>query len=458
LAGWTSPYELLRDEFVQRADERCHIPVPLRERFDGLDRSADAWNLTLIDPIYDALMALPEGPGLARREPSDLESIRMLRPDGPRRLAFAPDEDELIDRMHGAWTGRCVGCALGKPVEIMGFQRDDQGRPDGRARIKRYLTLRDDWFLRDYFSGSDMKDEDELICPRSQRENIAYMEPDDDIHYSLIGLKVLEDHGFNFNWLDVAHTWMRCLPIRSICTAEQQAILNVQRHDSHQSGHDPALTARWTRRHRNPYREWIGAQIRSDGWAFCCAGRPERAAELAWRDAHWTHERNGIYGEMMFAAMQAAAFAEHDPRRIIEIGLSEIPAECRLALWVHKAIAWCEQTPDFEACMDQLDLELGDMNPVHTINNALVCVIALLTGGMDTTLTPTIAVMCGLDTDCNGASVGSIVGAASGRKQFSEHLASQLNDEVRPDMLGLQRITMHELAQRTAAVWRGIDS
>ncbi len=452
MAGWTTPYELLREEFVQCADEGAVIPQAIRDQYHSIDAQADAWNGGLIDPVYDALMALPVSADLALREPNDLEGIRSLRPDGPRRLAHNINNAELLDRMHGAWTGRCVGCALGKPVEIMGFQRDGYGRPSGREQIKRYLAHRDAWPLKDYIPGGDTGDGLALICPQSQRENIRYMEPDDDIHYTLIGLKVLEDHGPGFGWLDVAHTWLRCLPIRSICTAEQQAILNVQRHDTHLSGHDPALSPARVRRHRNPYREWIGAQIRSDGWAFCCAGLPELAAEFAWRDAHWTHERNGIYGEMMFAAMQAAAFVESDPHRIIQIGLSEIPADCRLALWVRRAVAWCRDTPDFETCMDHVDRELGDMNPVHTINNALVCVIALLNGVMDTAKTPAIAVMCGLDTDCNGASVGSIVGAAAGRDGFNNHMAAALNDEIRPDMLGFQRITMLELAERCVSL------
>ena len=85
------------------------------------------------------------------------------------------------------------------------------------------------------------------------------------------------------------------------------------------------VTPEFTSTHRNPYREWIGAQIRADGWGYACAGKPELAAEFAWRDAHWTHRANGIYGEMMFAAIMASAFLVDDPLELINIGLSEIP-------------------------------------------------------------------------------------------------------------------------------------
>src|SRR5262249_25077098 len=159
---------------------------------------------------------------------------------------------------------------------------------------------------------------------------------------------------------------------------------------------------------------WIGAQIRADGWAWMCAAKPELAAEFAYRDACWTHERNGIYGEMMFAAMQAAAFVERDPARLVENGLSEIPGGGRLARYVRQVLDWTTQCRDFESCMDRVEGALAGMSPVHTINNALICILSLFYGQMQPSDTICISVMCGHDTDCNGATVGSIVGAARG--------------------------------------------
>ena len=97
------------------------------------------------------------------------------------------------------------------------------------------------------------------------------------------------------------------------------------------------------------------------------------------------------------------------------------------------------------------------MNPVHTINNAAVCVMSLLLGRMDSVDTITLSVMAGLDTDCNGATVGSIVGAASGRRGMRNDLAHRLNDTVKPNLIGFAEITMTELAHRTAAQWHRVD-
>lgn len=448
--AWETPLALLREEVIQRRDEGCVIPADLSSRIASLDQSLHAYDEAVVTPLYDELMGLPEDAELARAEPNDLGAIRALRPDGPRDLGWQPSVEEALDRFHGAWTGRCVGCALGKPVEGLGMSREN-GRVVGRLRIKRYLEARNDWPLRDYFSGRDAGDGVRLWCPRSQREQIAYMEPDDDIHYTLIALAVLEEHGPEFTWENVAQAWLARIPIFAICTAEAQAIENVMSKSTRPGYWSCAATPAFTRRHRNPYREWIGAQIRADGWGWACAGNPERAAELAYRDACWTHERNGIYGEMMFAAMQAAAFVEHDPKRLVEIGLSEIPRDCRLARRVRDCLRWAKELESFEACMERIEDELTGMSAVHTINNALVCVLSLVHGRMDPTSSITTAVMCGHDTDCNGATVGSITGAAKGRAHFRGDLVDRLGDRVRPSVIGFEAATMRSLAERTLA-------
>ena len=219
-----------------------------------------------------------------------------------------------------------------------------------------------------------------------------------------------------------------------------------------------AATPEFTRGYQNPYREWIGAQIRADGWAYCCAGNPELAAEFAWRDAHWTHTANGIYGEMFVAAMIAVSFVENDPEKIVRIGLSEIPAKCRLAEDIRWALATIPECSDFESFMEKSESRFQGMSPVHTVNNAIIVVMSLFYGKMNPDKSICISVMGALDTDCNGATTGSIVGAASGKKKFGGKLAAPLNDSIRPLVFGFQEITMKELAERTMKVYQKIRS
>lgn len=466
MSQWTTPYLLLQEELRQRRDEGCEIPADLWDRFQRLDPDEDAWLEWAVWSIYDALDELEPDPALAAREPDDLEEIRALRPSGPRDLAWAPSQRELLDRLHGAWTGRGVGNALGKPVEHLSLAATRTGLT-GRHDLKELLVSQGDWPLDDYVSGLAVAHGMQVHWPRSQREHIAYVEPDDDIHYTLTGLGVLEEYGPRFGWTDVAQFWLTHIPVHYVCTAEAQALMNLMNHSARLTPKGRGINAdrsnlncdaSFTRRYRNPYREWIGAQIRVDAYAWACAGRPQLAAELAWRDAHWTHTRNGIYGAMFTAAVQAAAFVVADVAQLVAIGLSEIPAECRLAQVLRQVLEICHKAPDFEAAMDVVEplchrVGNGVMSPVHTILNAAICVVALWFGGLDSRATLMTSVMCGADTDCNGATVGSVVGAIAGRSGFDEYLAGRVHDTIRPAMVGFAEVKMADLARRSAVTW-----
>lgn len=454
--GWENPYVQIGEEIKQIEFEGRIIPKSLLDMYNKLDPITDRYNEEVLEVIFTKLQDYSSFP--LRKEwdyvqPNNLEGIRSNRPYGPRNMVDKLNKDRLLDQLHGAWTGRSCGCALGKPVEIIGMQGN------GRANIKDHLLRRNDWPLMDYIKGTAIDgDKKELICPASWKENIKYMEPDDDIHYTLIGLKVLENHGKNFTWRDVANTWNNSLPFQAICTAETQAILNYNNKTHWLNREDCEISPEFTSTNNNPYREWIGAQIRADGWAYACAGNPELAAELAFRDAHWTHRNNGIYGEMFFAAVISAAFVVSDPIELINIGLSEIPEKSLLSSHIKESLQWFKLEKTWEGFMDRLDQKYKEMSSVHTINNAIICCMAIYYSNMEPDLAISIAVMAGLDTDCNGATVGSIVGAAHGVSGFSQMYKNSLNDTIKPQVFGFQEISMKELAQRTLKVWGEINS
>ncbi len=449
--AWSSIGEHLKWACTQAEYEGKIVPQELKDRAEALDSQADLFEDEEALEIFDALQNLDEDPEFPYEQPNNLDAIRQLRPDGPRQLDLNLTEDELLDHLHGAWTGRSCGCALGQPVEHICVIHQ------GRLRIKKYLQKRDQWPLDFYFSGKSREDDEHPISSEAPatRENISHMPPDDDIHYTLMGLHVLEEGGADFKWHDVADAWNSTLPFYAICTAESQAITNYNIRNVRNSNENYSSPF-WMARHNNPYREWIGAQIRADGWAYCAAGNPELAAEFAWRDAHWTHTANGIYGEMFMAAIIAAAFTVDDPQELVRIGLSEIPSTCRLADAVEQGLEWIRECDDFEAFMENLEEVHGDLHPVHTVNNALICVASLFYGGMDTADSICTAVMCGLDTDCNGATVGSIVGAAAGHEAYSDRFKDPLNDTIKPKMFGFETITMAELAERTLKVHKDV--
>ena len=75
-------------ELVQLREEGCDVAAFEPRVNEALaDESTDDAVLT---ELYDALEALSPEPSFPYEEPSDLEGIRALRPDGPRRMDLKP--------------------------------------------------------------------------------------------------------------------------------------------------------------------------------------------------------------------------------------------------------------------------------------------------------------------------------------------------------------------------------
>ncbi len=99
---------------------------------------------------------------------------------------------------------------------------------------------------------------------------------------------------------------------------------------------------------------------------------------------------------------------------------------------------------------------MATLSPVHTVNNALVVIGAIIFGQMDFHQSICSSVEGGWDTDCNGATCGSIVGAASGARGLNSSLVAPLHDTIKPKVFGFEEVSMAELAERTLAVHRNI--
>ena len=465
MPGWDRLKNLVSEEFKQGKEEGKPASAldALRQEFDAAGE-----NRMELESLFERLLAVPVEKDFPYEEPDDLKAIQALRPTPGFPLpALTHDDEELRDRLLGAWLGRCAGCALGKPFEIMGLQGLGSDGIQPWMRLKRYLTAvsPDEWPIRDYAPehspAQSEKGIGSIICPASTREHIAFMESDDDIRYTVLGLVLMRKNGKDFTSWDVACNWIRRLSYHNVCTAETQAYLNLVRdyefHIGSGWGKDgPDVDWNRVATRQNPYREWIGAQIRIDAYGYAAAGNPELAAELAWRDARISHTKNGIYGAMFCAAMIAASFVAADPLRIVEAGLEQIPANCRLAEAIRKTVAIAgapgAEPGRFEEILAAVHKAFESYSPVHTIPNAAICVMAVLLSNGDFHQGITMAVMGGWDTDCNGATVGSITGAITGAKNAPAHWTGRLNDTLRSEIYDYHPIPISECARQSLDV------
>jgi ADP-ribosylglycohydrolase len=276
------------------------------------------------------------------------------------------------------------------------------------------------------------------------------MARDDDIDYTILGLHILEQHGRGFTTQDVGDEWMLCLPYSRTYTAEIVAYHNLV------AGLAPPETATY----RNPYQEYIGAQIRADMWGYVNPGNPEQAAAYAYRDASLSHTANGIYGEMWAAAAIAAAFVVDDPLDIIQYASAEIPANCRLAEAISRAVDAAGHFNNWEAAWDYLmiDRKYDQYHIVHVINNTILIVLGLLYGEGDFVRSVCTTVMGGFDTDCTGATLGSILGARAGANALPPEWVEPLNDTTKSAVFGYDNSRISDLARRTAVIAAAKDT
>jgi ADP-ribosylglycohydrolase len=279
------------------------------------------------------------------------------------------------------------------------------------------------------------------LSPREDytRDKMNGVPVDDDLAYTLLGLLIVEDHSPDFTVEDVGRAWLRYLPYA--CTAEDVALRNLK------AGVPAALAAEKD----NPFSEWIGADIRSDPWGYLAPGWPEKAAEMAYRDAYLSHRRQGIYGEMYFSAVIAAAFALDDPVAALQVGLSEIPAGCALSKAVRWALDIAPQIEDYHGARAAVDDRFAGMPGVHTINNACLTVWGITIGGRDFTRVVGETVAMGLDNDCTAATAGSIVGATVGLSGIPEHWYVGFNNRVDSYLIDQPSFRIDDLIDRFSA-------
>ncbi|MET3808182.1 ADP-ribosylglycohydrolase [Nakamurella sp. UYEF19] len=446
--SWLQPEDLIIHEFAQAREEGKVVDDLVARwqsaggattigRMGASPMGADDALVCTARELMVELDSRAVSTEMARDEPRDLANILATLP-APPPVWPVPPSDELADRMAGAWSGRAVGCLLGKPVEKI-----------TREGIEEILRSSGQWPLRGYFTAvgvpTDVTDRypwNKASRPTSLAENIDGMPEDDDLNYTMLALGIVERVGPDFDTSDVADAWLRNLPATTVFTAERAAYRNLLDLVPIQQ---VAVTA-------NPFREWIGAAIRADLYGWINPGHPAAAAEMAWRDASLSHTGSGLYSAMATAAMTSAAIAGAPPPEIVPTGLSVIPPQSRLADALRHAMDLAAGKPDDADALDALVAEHGHLHWVHALNNAALVAYAVTRHGEDFDAAISLTAIAGWDTDSTGATVGGLCGALGGRRVVSAGWTDPIHGRIASSLPGFDGADLADLARRTTAV------
>ncbi len=433
--GFNGYHSSLVKEYVQSVEEGLDIEKykSLFEAVSSLENGE--YKARLSDILFDIVLNADIRKDYKYNEPSQLEEIKALR----KPYSFetvVPDGETLRKKLLGAWLGRACGCLLGKPVECI---RSDELIP--------LLKETGNYPMHRYILSSDITDE---VCShykfglknKCYADTVDGMPIDDDTNYVVLSQKIVEDYGRAFQAQDVAAAWLKYQPVTAYFTAERTAFVNLV------NGIVPPSSAVY----KNVAREWIGAQIRGDYFGYINPGKPEAAAEMAFRDASISHVKNGIYGEMFAAAMIACAAVTDSIEDIILGGLAQIPSTSRLYEAVMKIVDGYKNGVSVDECFDVIHSaydEHTDHGWCHTISNAMIVTAALLYGGGDFGKSVCIAVGMAFDTDCNGATVGSVLGMRNTADGIDEYWKKPVNGKIHTSILGVDTVDIEKAVDKT---------
>jgi len=272
--------------------------------------------------------------------------------------------------------------------------------------------------------------------------------PNDDLDIQLLWLVALEEQGIEIDAHVLAEYWL--LYVTPHWCEYGNAKINMR------AGLMPPLSGT----EHNLYKHSCGAFIRSEIWACIAPGQPRIAARYAYEDAILDHgDGEGTHAAVFCAALESAAFVEKDIRKLLDIGLSYVPDDCGVARAVRCAMDcydsgmnWRDARDTvlrdyrggtamtFVWCTSEEDREKGFHEGVtgwDAPSNIAIIVLGLLYGEGRFDESLCITVNCGEDTDCTGATVGSIFGILHGAESIPQRWIDPIGRTIRVACLNL---------------------
>lgn len=274
-----------------------------------------------------------------------------------------------LDKVYGCWLGKCICGSIGAPLE-------------GCKQLFDYRFDPSFWKIA---------------------------RPNDDLELQILWLNVLEAVGLDFDSDDLARAFLDRVPYNP---GEYAYFKRNFRRGIH-----PPVSGTYN---NHFYHQGMGCCIRAEIWACLAAGDPELAGRICRLDGQLDHSAESVHSESFIAAMEAAAFAESDLDRLIDAGLTAIPADSKLARLIADTRRFCREESDWRTVHERILRGYGHPDCTNMFENIGITLAALLLSGGDIEKATLIGLNSGFDTDCTCGIAGAILGIVMGAEQLQK--------------------------------------
>ena len=323
----------------------------------------------------------------------------------PEKKKINFSKEEGFERVHAGWLAQIAGAAVGTIIE--GYCTDKLKEKFGE--IYGYL-----------------------------RTPTTY---NDDVLFELAFLNAYRQKGLEVTSEDIGLEWVG--HIEYTWSAEEAAYKNMKR------GIMPPLSAQIN----NPWREWIGAQMRGANCGMVAPGDPELAAKLAWIDGAVSHVNNGILGEVFNAILVSLGYTENSIKDTLFKAIDLMPKKSEYYSVLSFALDACRRHESYEPAWRECEKAFEKYNWIHSYPNAAE-VVSLYFGEDSFDECMHICAMCGQDVDCNAGQIGTIYGVMYGYKALKAEWTEPFDDKFDSLFRGYEHTTISQIASDTIETWK----
>lgn len=270
----------------------------------------------------------------------------------------------------------------------------------------------------------------------------------DDTEFALMTAKLLIEHEGDFTSNDVVNMWFKYVAtedeLKRGGVSEVEACNNLRR------GLRPPQSGMY-----NAYYMSDGAAMRSGPIGIVCAGDPERAAELAYRDACVSHYREGIWGAQAVAVAVSLAMVDADMEEIMEAIFKIVPRDSWFYETLNRALNIVKDA-DGDVANAWMPLH-NELFSTHrsTVAEALPEVFGcLMLENKSFKSGLILAGNFGRDADTIGAIAGAVLGAKYGAKNIPDKWKEKTRYPSGTCLRFTKGIDIFEYAEKLAALIR----